>query len=123
MAYPAAPADGDFHVEDGIRRRWVDADQAWIKDPTPGERSAPQTFTYTADGNANSATVVPLGWTHNLNTTTPTVSLFVGDQLIADGWVANIDPGGNVISSIEYPTSPGASPPANGDVVTIKVSA
>lgn len=32
MAYPAAPTDGDFFVEDGIRRRFVAADSAWVKD-------------------------------------------------------------------------------------------
>lgn len=32
MPFPASPTDGDFHVEDGIRRRWVAADSTWVKD-------------------------------------------------------------------------------------------
>ena len=33
MPYPLTPTDGDFHVEDGVRRQWVAADQAWVKKP------------------------------------------------------------------------------------------
>lgn len=36
MPYPTSPSDGDFHTEDGTRRRYVAASDTWIVDPEPG---------------------------------------------------------------------------------------
>ncbi len=50
MPYPAAPTDGDYHVEDGERRRFVAADGAWVKDSVVADVTALNALTGQVQG-------------------------------------------------------------------------
>ena len=66
MTYPASPVDGDFHTEDGLRRRFIASETTWVQDPDFGGSGHPLVAVYAADHGVTAGNTAAVNGT-NLN--------------------------------------------------------